>query len=222
MNRRVSKSCKILASVCLIFVFASFTWSQKQDDLYLKLAAEQFLSANEAKLQESKNKAKLQEDKMIVQFYLLANLAPAALAAGETEKAENYARELMVVADKRIHNRVIRSSSMGYATYISNMVLGRIALENGEIDKAKEHLLAAGRVTGRHPDLATFGPSMILAKQLLEKGERETVIQYLDLCANFWKNERGRLEKWKNIIKQGGMPDFGANLHNLDSWRFAQ
>lgn len=60
---------------------------------------------------------------------------------------------------------------------------------------------------------------MLLAKKLLESGERETVLQYLDSCAGFWRMEDGRLEKWKTIIKQGGMPDFGSNIRfYLDWW----
>jgi hypothetical protein len=51
-----------------------------------------------------------------------------------------------------------------------------------------------------------------LAKDLLEKGERDAVIQYLELCRKFWKMDNGRLDQWIKEIKAGKVPQFGANL----------
>jgi len=53
---------------------------------------------------------------------------------------------------------------------------------------------------------------MSLAKELLEKRERDTVVQYLDLCARFWTSDYGQLAKWKSEIRAGRIPNFGANL----------
>jgi len=61
---------------------------------------------------------------------------------------------------------------------------------------------------------------MLLAKDLLARGEREVVIQYFALCARFWELDRGRLEKWKAIVINGGTPNFGANLvYLLSTWQ---
>lgn len=99
-------------------------------------------------------------------------------------------------------------------------MLGLIALKAGDVGQAKEYLLEAGRVTGSSV-LVSFGPNMRLAKQLIEKGERDTAIEYFNLCMKFWKREDGKLEKWKNIVKQGGMPDFGLNFsHLIDIWLY--
>ena len=63
---------------------------------------------------------------------------------------------------------------------------------------------------------------MSLAKKLIEKGERDTVIQYFDLCAKFWEMHGKTLEKWTNTVKQGGMPDFEANLfYGVEGWTYA-
>jgi hypothetical protein len=51
---------------------------------------------------------------------------------------------------------------------------------------------------------------MLLAKELLEKGEPDAVLEYFDLCARFWKE--GRLEVWARKVRPGEIPDFGANL----------
>jgi hypothetical protein len=53
---------------------------------------------------------------------------------------------------------------------------------------------------------------MLLAKNLLEKKEDETVLKYFELCAKFWKGEDGRLNEWKAAVLKGETPDFRANL----------
>jgi hypothetical protein len=58
----------------------------------------------------------------------------------------------------------------------------------------------------------SFGPNMSLAKDLLEKGEREVVLEYFELCRKFWKLHTGRLDDWSRDVKAGRIPDFGANL----------
>ena len=58
----------------------------------------------------------------------------------------------------------------------------------------------------------SFGPNMSLASDLLEKGEREVVLEYFELCRKFWQLDMGRLDKWSQEIKSGTIPNFGANL----------
>jgi hypothetical protein len=90
-----------------------------------------------------------------------------------------------------------------------NLILGRIALRDGDMEKAKEHLLAAGQTPGS-PQLNSFGPNMALARELLEKGEKQAVLEYFERCGSFWK--RAELESWARDVKAGEIPDFGANL----------
>ena len=52
----------------------------------------------------------------------------------------------------------------------------------------------------------------MLASDLLEKKQPDAVIEYFQLCAQFWKLEDGRLTHWTALAKAGEMPDFGANL----------
>ena len=92
----------------------------------------------------------------------------------------------------------------------ANLVLGRIAVRDGRIDDAKRYLIEAGKSPGS-PQMDTFGPNMSLVKDLLEKGEREVVVEYFELCRKFWKMHAGRLDKWSQQVKDGKVPDFGAN-----------
>ena len=91
-----------------------------------------------------------------------------------------------------------------------NLILGRVALIEDDVERAKRHLLEAGRTSGS-PSLRSFGPNMHLAQELLQRGEREVVLEYFDLCSKFWP--RPRLEEWADVVKAGGIPDFGANLN---------
>jgi hypothetical protein len=50
---------------------------------------------------------------------------------------------------------------------------------------------------------------MVLAKELLEEGERDAVIQYLDQCLLIWPRGENVLHFWIADIKKGKIPNFG-------------
>jgi hypothetical protein len=135
----------------------------------------------------------------------LARLAKAAFDAGEYTHAAEYAREALAAAGKGVFWWT------GDAIHQGNIVLGRLALRRGDVEEARRDLLAAGRTPGSS-GLNSTGPNMALARDLLEKGESETVIQYLQECGTFWEGNRGKLAEWTALIKAGIKPDFGANL----------
>jgi tetratricopeptide (TPR) repeat protein len=135
---------------------------------------------------------------------LLVRLAKAAFSAGEFEKARTYAVE-------SLEKSAELNASEADAIHNGNLILGRLALREGMIEKAKEHLLQSLKTSGA-PVQRSFGPNMALAKELLDKGERATVIEYLKLCSNFWQTPNHQAEQWIHAIEQGAMPDFGKNL----------
>ncbi len=151
-----------------------------------------------------------------VRFLILPGVAQAALEAGSNEKAEKYAREALALAAKSKKPTVILPggdpiSNVAEAVFKGNMVLGRLALMNGDIESAKNYLLLAGKTDG-DPVLDTFGPNMSLARELLKASQPDTVIEFLEECKVFWKSERGRIERWIGDIQAGRMPEFGPNL----------
>ena len=139
-------------------------------------------------------------------FYALDGAAKESFNAGKIQDAENCANELLKMAPNFQSNW-----NYGNAVQDGNLVLGRIAVNNGQIEDAKKYLLEAGKSPGS-PQMNSFGPNMSLAKDLLEKGERDTVLQYFDLCRKFWKIDYGKLDEWSKEVKAGQIPDFGANL----------
>lgn len=145
-------------------------------------------------------------------FHALPRAAKSALEAGKTEEARKLAEELGGLAPKYTNDW-----NYGNAIQDWNQVLGRIALAEGDIGEAKRRLLASADSKGS-PVMNSFGPNMTLAKELLEKGEKDVVLQYFDRCAKFWKFDRespsygGRLDRWKAQVEKGEIPDFGPNL----------
>lgn len=49
---------------------------------------------------------------------------------------------------------------------------------------------------------------MDLAAALLEKGRKDNVLTYLELCGQFWAMGGPALEKWRQQIQRGQKPTF--------------
>jgi hypothetical protein len=139
-------------------------------------------------------------------FHLTREIAPLAFNAGDQVKAGMYAKDLLIQAESMKDDW-----DYGNAVHTANLVLGRIALSAGDIDEAKRLLLLAGKTPGS-PQLESFGPDMLFAKELLEKGEKDVVIQYFTLCSAFWKMDDGKLAQWKTEVQNNEIPDFGPNV----------
>lgn len=148
------------------------------------------------------NEAKTQKER----FYALNDAAKESFSLGKIEDAREFANELLTLLPKFKSNW-----NYGNAVQDANLVLGRIALSEGRIDDAKRCLLEAGKSPGS-PQMDSFGPDMSLAKDLLEKGERQVVLDYFELCRKFWRMDNGRLDKWRQQVKDGEFPDFSMNL----------
>jgi len=156
----------------------------------------------EKSAQQFRQAVELQENPSAV-YYILADLAEVSLESGTNDEAKAYANQLLDLATDRPGNWYT-----GNAIHYGNLVLRRLALQSGDTKTAKLHLLAAGQTSGS-PQLNSFGPNMTLAKALLEQGEADVVVEYLELCKNFWKSNK--LDVWIAIVKGGQAPDFGAN-----------
>lgn len=141
----------------------------------------------------------------------LAQEARAALKARNSVKAETLARQLL--------EENTDTSSMLYGEYMfeAHNILGAANLQDGNVEAAKMHLLESGKTPGS-PLLDSFGPDTTLAQQLLARGEKQAVLDFLDEVAVFWatprKNAdakslefaRGKAEiiaTWKRKIQRG-------------------
>lgn len=149
-----------------------------------------------------------QPDQYIERFHALGDVAKMNFAFGKPEDAQASATEMLALAEK-YKNEIWSKGACGQAVHDGNLVLGRLALEQGAIEDAKRYLLEAGTSAGS-PVLGSFGPNMSLARDLLEKGERDTVLQYFERCGKFWQADS--LKQWTDEVTAGRTPNFGANL----------
>ncbi len=99
----------------------------------------------------------------------------------------------------------------GNLIYWINLSRGLLAIREGDVKSAGEFLLKAGDTPGS-PQLNSFGPGMLLADLLLKRGERETVLAFLEKTKKFWAPRFQKADAWAKEIREGRTPDFGANL----------
>ncbi len=116
--------------------------------------------------------------------------AEASFELDDMPQAKTFASNLLSKSSKFQNDW-----NYGNAIHDGNLVLGRVAFINGDIEKAKTHLLLAGKTPGS-PQLNTLGPNMSLANDLLDASEEEIVIEYFKDCKKFWEMNDGRLDSW--------------------------
>jgi tetratricopeptide (TPR) repeat protein len=126
---------------------------------------------------------------------LAGEMAVAAFKMGDFPGAAEFAKIQLGSKDKSAPQR-------------ANTILGRVALRSGDVASAKQYLLDSSKSEAAN-DISLSGPSMSLAKELLEKGERETVLQYLDNCLTLWPRGENVLQVWIADIRKGKTPNFG-------------
>ena len=136
-------------------------------------------------------------------FYALGYAALLSLNQGQVADARAFAEELERLTPKYKNNWYHSAAVEKY-----NIVLGRIALKEGDVDTAKMRLLAAGR----SPGSPYFGPNTSLVSDLLDKNEKSVVLEYFELCRKHWVMDYGKIDLWKRDIASRRHPDFGANL----------
>ena len=148
-----------------------------------------------------------------LRFLGLRGAAERAFWRGDLDDAEVLARELLALAA-----RYESDWNYGNGVHHAHTLLGRIELKRNHLGPAIEHLHESAK-TRASPQLSSFGPSMILARELLELGETESVLHFFDLCREFWQAPgflaiRGvhPLEAWRDEVLAGKTPDFGGNL----------
>ncbi len=96
-----------------------------------------------------------------------------------------------------------------FGLHDSHTTLGRIALKNGDLKTAKDELLKSIQVPST-PPLQTIGPKMTLAGELLAKGEKQAVLDYLEQAEKIWiyKSAKEKLTEWRKEISSGKMINF--------------
>jgi tetratricopeptide (TPR) repeat protein len=126
---------------------------------------------------------------------LSGDMADAAFKIGDFPLAAELAKIYLKSSDRPAVQR-------------ANTILGRVALRADDITSAKRYLLDSAD-SGAARDIALSGPILVLAKELIERGEREAVLQYLQGCLTLWPRGEAILRIWIAEIQEGKRPNFG-------------
>lgn len=145
-------------------------------------------------------------------------IAQAAIESGEQlDIAKKVAEEMLK------SNTDVNSVSYADTIYDANEMLGRIALRQNDIKAARMYLLESGKTPGS-PRLNSFGPDFDLDREMLEKGEKNAVLEHLEQVEKFWANAKDdghteaslqaslaahnatELSRWKQEIRDGKIP----------------
>lgn len=140
-------------------------------------------------------------------FHQLSKLLRTELDAENHDRAQALAQEYLTLAETRTDDW-----NYGNAIHHAHTALGRIALRQNDVATAKMHLLAAGATPGS-PQLRSFGPTFSLAAPLLQRGETEAVLRYLDQVQDFWMwwFSWWRLRRWRRVVRRGEVPKSWTN-----------
>jgi len=126
---------------------------------------------------------------------LAGDMAQAAFKVGDLTGAAELAKIHLGGRDRTAPQR-------------ANTILGRVALRSGDMANAKKYLLESSSPQAEK-DVSVSGPTLVLAKELLQQGEREAVLQYLNNCLLLWPRGEDALQLWIADIKEGKTPNFG-------------
>jgi hypothetical protein len=129
---------------------------------------------------------------MVQTYEVLESLSKLALDFGRLKRASRYIESITQLTD----------DFAGQAKNVSTLLRGRLALKRGDLSKAKNYLLRAGKLG--------FSRDLTLARELSERGEIRAVEKYLELCStrpDISEMDSVRLKEWRKQLKQGQQPD---------------
>lgn len=128
---------------------------------------------------------------------VMANLA---FEVKDDEAARKYANQTLDLA-LQPEDRVHATPNGPLAFHDANDVLGRLALRDGDLEQAKEYLLKAATLPNGRA-IEAPGPRMLLAQALLDRGEREFVLQYLLKMKTSWPSGVTQIGYWSAEIRK--------------------
>jgi len=95
----------------------------------------------------------------------------------------------------------------GDAIYAGNLILAQAALDINDVDGAKRYLLNAAATPGAKV-IEQSGLDTTVVRVLLQRGEKDTVLEYLRRGRALWPKGAQAITRWENAIKAGRQPNF--------------
>ncbi len=126
---------------------------------------------------------------------VIANLAVAEFNTGDDEAAGREAGRVLALGPKTV------------SPYnLAQTILGRVAAAKGDLIEAKKRLIASLTMPATIKN-ALFEPNMTLAQDILDAGDREAVLEFLEASRVFWKFDRGRIDRMISFVKKAPSVD---------------
>ncbi len=149
-------------------------------------------------------------------FSSLTALIEKSLDKKDCVSAKKYSLEAFEISEIVKDEWKTGGWNYGNAIFVGNMALGFCSFQENNLDQAKAHLKKASESPGS-PQLDSFGlnqAEMRLATELLKKGEKQSVIDFLKDCQKFWKPEYSNryVNSWVKSIEANKIPDFTAYI----------
>ncbi len=144
---------------------------------------------------------------------VISHLVDLAYTIGDKTSARQYAAELL--EGDQGTDRTRPSFGLGGHSHVAETVLGLLALDEGDVSSAKNHLIASVTFPKRerNPRLPAF-PFYIsqfdfrLALRLLEKGEREVVRMFVEEGRPYLGHRAKYVPEWLESLENGFVPNF--------------
>jgi hypothetical protein len=95
----------------------------------------------------------------------------------------------------------------GDAVYIANLILAQASLDKNDIPAAKRYLLQAAATPSAHI-IEQSGLDVSVARVLFDRGERDTVAEYLNQGRRLWPQGAQIINRWQAAIRAGRRPNF--------------
>jgi hypothetical protein len=116
---------------------------------------------------------------------------------GHLARAREHAHAMVATATG------ILDGQDGPQVHSGHVLLGTIALREGDVEEAKARLELAGTTAGS----SGLYPKMALARELLAHDERDAVLQYLRLCRAARESLPAVLDRWIAELRDGLIPE---------------
>ena len=113
----------------------------------------------------------------------------------------NYAQLLL-----REHGQAA-DPEYGNAIYTANLIFSQAALDRNDLASAKQYLLEAA-ASPRSQTVEQIGLDTSVVQILLQRGERDTVLEYFKRGRHLWPLGGGQITRWENFVRAGRTPNF--------------
>lgn len=110
--------------------------------------------------------------------------------------------------------RLLRDEAQsGDGNYVGNLIMAQASLDKNDLPAAKQYLLQAAATPSSHM-AEQNGLDVSVARILFDRGERDTVAEYLNKGKHLWPQGGQIINRWQNAIRAGRRPNFNFRNPN--------